>query len=143
MISWRTPHRDSMSLTQSRSLKKPTKSNWRFGDRAHFPSMGSQLPKHIPGRVSFFGSQPGGFGFSWRLAEIGMSFLWRATTQPVEFFRLMLSTLKVYLTDIFRWFFHGVFHGDLAGDAMVTIKVGWKMGWNPEENWAWYGVFLG
>lgn len=22
----------------------------RFGDRAHFPSMGSQLPKHIPGR---------------------------------------------------------------------------------------------
>ena len=23
----------------------------RFGDRAHFPSMGSQLPKHIPGRA--------------------------------------------------------------------------------------------
>lgn len=26
----------------------------RFGDRAHFPSMGSQLPKHIPGRKGIF-----------------------------------------------------------------------------------------
>ena len=32
----------------------------RFGDRAHFPSMGSQLPKHIPGRRGVFvGGKPG------------------------------------------------------------------------------------
>ena len=41
---------------------------WRFGDRAHFPSMGSQLPKHIPG---VFGRKSQEFGGFWDVFFLG------------------------------------------------------------------------
>ena len=51
---------------------------WRFGDRAHFPSMGSQLPKHIPG---VFGRKSQEFGGFWDVFFLGGN-LWSRNFMP-------------------------------------------------------------